>query len=173
MKRYSFKTHLFVVLIVFSFFTLSIIWFFQIIFLNIYYKYFKKNDMNYVSKDVIKYVIDNKNDVNELNRISYKNNVCIEIIDNDNLTYTSVANNNCFLIDSKAINKAKNNFIKSDLNKKTFTSYNYVFNDELLIYGEKVNDKVIFISTPLNIMGSILSIIQKEFIYGTFLQYHY
>lgn len=168
MKRYSFKTHLFVVLIVFSFFTLSIIWFFQIIFLNSYYKYFKKNDMNYVSKDVIKYVIDNKNDVNELNRISYKNNVCIEIIDNDNVTYTSVANNNCFLIDSKAINKAKNNFIKSDLNKTTFTSYNYVFNDELLIYGEKVNDKVIFISTPLNIMGSILSIIQKEFIYGTF-----
>lgn len=167
MKRYSFKTHLFVVLIVFSFFTLSIIWFFQIIFLNSYYKYFKKNDMNYVSKDVIKYVIDNKNDVNELNRISYKNNVCIEIIDNDNVTYTSVANNNCFLIDSKAINKAKNNFIESDLSKTTFTSYNYVFNDELLIYGEKVNDKVIFISTPLNIMGSILSIIQKEFIYGT------
>ena len=170
MKKYSFRTHLFIVLVVFSFFTISIIWFFQIIFLNSYYKYFKKNAMNYVSKDVIRAVSNDKIDVNELNMLSYKNNVCIEIIDNkeEKTTYTSVANNNCFLMDSKVVNKAKNKFIKSELEKITFTSYNYIYNDELLIYGKKLGNRVIFISTPLNIMNSILSVIQKEFIYGTF-----
>ena len=126
--------------------------------------------MNYVSKDVIRAVSNDKIDVNELNMLSYKNNVCIEIIDNkeEKTTYTSVANNNCFLMDSKVVNKAKNKFIKSELEKITFTSYNYIYNDELLIYGKKLGNRVIFISTPLNIMNSILSVIQKEFIYGTF-----
>ena len=33
--------------------------------------------MNYVSKDVIRAVSNDKIDVNELNMLSYKNNVCI------------------------------------------------------------------------------------------------
>ena len=56
--------------------------------------------MNYISKDVIRAVSNDKIDVNELNMLSYKNNVCIEIIDNkeEKTTYTSVANNNCFYV---------------------------------------------------------------------------
>ena len=165
MKKNSFKFYLFLSLIVFSFLILFIFWFFQITFLNGYYKYFKKNDMIVTSKEIIN-SYKNNSDYNSLNMIAYKNNVCIEIIGDNKITYSSGASNSCILLDSKAIKKNKAKFISSDAKTINFTAYNYNYNDELLIYGEKLSDgSIIFISTPLRIMGSILNIIQKEFIY--------
>ena len=165
MKKNSFKFYLFLSLIVFSFLILFIFWFFQITFLNGYYKYFKKNDMIVTSKEVIN-SYKNNSDYNNLNMIAYKNNICIEIIGDNKITYSSGASNSCILLDSKAIKKNKAKFISSDEKTINFTAYNYNYNDELLIYGEKLSDgSIIFISTPLRIMGSILNIIQKEFIY--------
>ena len=165
MKKNSFKFYLFLSLIVFSFLILFIFWFFQITFLNGYYKYFKKNDMIVTSKEVINSYKNNR-DYNSLNMIAYKNNICIEIIGDNEITYSSGASNSCILLDSKAIKKNKAKFISSDEKTINFTAYNYNYNDELLIYGEKLSDgSIIFISTPLRIIGSILNIIQKEFIY--------
>ena len=165
MKKNSFKFYLFLSLIVFSFLILFIFWFFQITFLNGYYKYFKKNDMIVTSKEIIN-SYKNNSDYNSLNMIAYKNNVCIEIIGDNKITYSSGASNSCILLDSKVIKKNKAKFISSDAKTINFTAYNYNYNDELLIYGEKLSDgSIIFISTPLRIMGSILNIIQKEFIY--------
>ena len=115
------------------------------------------NSYNYYSKDY-----------NTLNMLAYKNNICIEILENNNVVYASGANNSCLLIDNKSINTNKNKFIESNKNSVTFTAYNYIYNDEMLIYGEKLRDgSVVFISTPLKIMGSIASVLKKEFIYGT------
>ena len=165
MKKNSFKFYLFLSLIVFSFLILFIFWFFQITFLNGYYKYFKKNDMIATSKEVINSYKSNNN-YNELNMIAYKNNICIEIIEDSGIVYASGASNSCILLDSKGIKKNKAKFISSNEKTISFTAYNYSYNDELLIYGEKLSDgSIIFISTPLRIMGSILNIIQKEFIY--------
>ena len=165
MKKNSFKFYLFISLIVFSFLILFIFWFFQITFLNGYYRYFKKNDMLATSREVINSYMSNNN-YNELNMIAYKNNICIEIIGDNRITYSSGASNSCILLDSKAIKKKKVKFISSKDRSINFTAYNYSYNDELLIYGEKLSDgSIIFISTPLRIMGSILNIIQKEFIY--------
>ena len=165
MKKNSFKFYLFLSLIVFSFLILFIFWFFQITFLNGYYKYFKKNDMIATSREVIN-SYKNNSDYNNLNMIAYKNNICIEIIGDNKITYSSGASNSCILLDSKAIKKNKAKFISSSEKTINFTAYNYSYNDELLIYGEKLSDgSIIFISTPLRIMGSILNIIQKEFIY--------
>ena len=167
MKKNSFKFYLFSALIVFSFLILFIFWFFQLTFLNSYYKYFKKNDMIDISKEVINAYSKNK-DFNTLNMISYKNNICIEIVASDELKYTSGTNNSCVLLDSKGIKKNKTKFINGKDKTVSFTAYNYSYNDELLIYGEKLNDgTVIFISTPLKIMSSILTIIQNEFIYSS------
>lgn len=165
MKKNSFKFYLFLSLIVFSFLILFIFWFFQITFLNGYYKYFKKNDMIATSREVINNYKNNSN-YNSLNMIAYKNNICIEIIEDNGITYSSGASNSCILLDSKAIKKNKAKFISGNEKTISFTAYNYSYNDELLIYGEKLSDgSIIFISTPLRIMGSILNIIQKEFIY--------
>ena len=165
MKKNSFKFYLFSSLIVFSFLILLIFWIFQITFLNGYYKYFKKNDMIVTSKEIIRNYNNNK-DYNEINMIAYKNNICIEILDDSKLLYSSGASNSCILLDSKIIKKNKTKFIESNEKTVNFTAYNYNYNDELLIYGEKLSDgSIIFISTPLKIMGSILVIIQKEFIY--------
>ena len=117
------------------------------------------------SKDIINIYMKNKN-YNELNMLAYKNNICIEILDDEGLKYSSGASNSCILLDSKIIKKNKEKFISGDDRTVNFTAYNYNYNDELLIYWEKLSDgSIIFISTPLKIMGSILVIIQKEFIY--------
>lgn len=142
--------------------------FFQIAFLNSYYKYFKKNDMMNISSEIVRSYNYYYKDYNTLNMLAYKNNICIEILENNNITYASGTNNSCLLIDSKSINNNKNKFIESNKKNVTFTAYNYSYNDEILIYGEKLRDgSVIFISTPLKIMGSITNIIKKEFICGT------
>lgn len=168
MKKNSFKFYLWLILIVFSFLILTIFWFFQLTFLNSYYKYFKKNDMINISREVVNSYNYYSKDYHTLNMLAYKNNICIEILENNNVVYASGANNSCLLIDNKSINTNKNKFIESNKKSVTFTAYNYIYNDEILIYGEKLRDgSVVFISTPLKIMGSISSIIQKEFIYGT------
>ena len=101
--------------------------------------------------------------------LAYKNNICIEILKNNNVLYSSGTNNSCILQDSKTIRKNKNKFINGFEKNITFTAYNYIYNDEIFIYGQKLDDgNVIFIGTPLKIMGSISDVIQKEFIYGTF-----
>ena len=152
MKKNSFKFYLFSSLIVFSFLILLIFWIFQITFLNGYYKYFKKNDMIVTSKEITKNYIKYK-DYNELNMFAYKNNICIEILDNEGLKYSSGASNSCILLDSKIIKKNKTKFINSSAKSISFTSYNYNYNDELLVYGEKLSDgSIIFISTPLKII---------------------
>lgn len=121
-----------------------------------------------ISREVVKSYNSYNKDYNSLNMLAYKNDICIEILENNSVTYASGANNSCLLIDSKSINNNKNKFIESNKKNVTFTAYNYSYNDEILIYGEKLKDgSVIFISTQLKIMGSIANIIQKEFIYGT------
>lgn len=120
-----------------------------------------------VSKEVISNYNKNK-DYIELNKIAYRNNICIEIISSSEIEYASATSNSCILLDSKAIKKSKAKFITGKDKIINFTAYNYSYNDEILVYGEKLNDKtVIFISTPLRIMTSILDIIQKEFIYSS------
>lgn len=155
-------------MVVFSFFILVIFWFFQVTFLNGYYKYFKKNDMINISREIIN-VYNSSDAYDTLNMLAYKNNICIEILKNNNVLYSSGTNNSCILQDSKTIRKNKNKFINGFEKNITFTAYNYIYNDEIFIYGQKLDDgNVIFIGTPLKIMGSISDVIQKEFIYGTF-----
>ncbi len=104
------------------------------------------------SKEVTKNYINNKN-YNELNMLAYKNNICIEILDDEGLKYSSGASNSCILLDSKIIKKNKEKFISGDDRTVNFTAYNYNYNDELLIYGEKLSDgSIIFISTPLTLI---------------------
>lgn len=120
-----------------------------------------------MSREVIRAYTNNQNDYASLNMISYKNNVCIEIINEDNIIYSSSNSNSCMLLDNSLVKKAKKKFVSGNNKTTSFTAYNYRFNDELLVYGEKLNDKtIIFISTPLKIMGSILTVIKNEFIYA-------
>ena len=120
-----------------------------------------------MSREVIRVYKNIKSDYTTLNMISYKNNVCIEILNDDSVIYSSTNSNSCMLLDNNQVKKAKNKFISGKNKSTSFTAYNYRFNEELLIYGEKLEDgTVIFISTPLKIMGSILTVIQKEFIYA-------
>ena len=168
MKKHKFRGYLFFTLIIFSMLILFIFWFLQIIFLNSYYRYFKKGDIEQVSKEIIRTYTKDKNNYNNLSMISYKNNVCIELLENDETFYSTGMNNSCMLLDNSSVKKAKNKFMSSKKSVVTFTAYNYRYNEELLVYGEKLADgNVVFVSTPLKIMGSILTVIQKEFIYAS------
>lgn len=166
MKRNSLNFYLWISLTVFSFCILALFWIFQLTFLNGYYKYFKKNEMENISQEVIKSYIFNNN-YNQLNLLSYKNNICIEIIKYNETIYSSGASNGC-LFHSETLNKSKNKFINSEDKKVNFVVRNLILKDEILVYGQKLGDgNIIFISTSLNLMNSITSVLEKQFIYGT------
>lgn len=168
LKKNSLKFYLWIDLAIFSFLILALFWLFQVIFLNSYYKYFKKKDMNNVAREVVESYRRYNNDYDLFNVLSYKNNVCIEIIKNDSISYTSGASNGCLLHDNKTLKEQEEKFMSSNRKSTTFTVRNLLYNNEVLVYGIKLEDNsYIFISTPLQLMNSISSIIKQELVYGT------
>lgn len=168
LKKNSLKVYLWIDLAVFSLLILALFWLFQVIFLNSYYKYFKKKDMSNVAREVVESYRRHNNDYDLFNILSYKNNVCIEIIKDDSISYTSGTSNGCLLHDNKTLREQEEKFISSNRKSTTFIVRNLIYNNEVLVYGIKLEDNsYIFISTPLQLMSSISSVIKQELIYGT------
>ena len=123
--------------------------------------------MENISREVIDFYTFDSNNYNHLNMLSYKKDICIEIIEDNKIIYSSGAVNGC-LFDSSTFAKSKNKFINSQDNTVTFTVRNINLKNEVLVYGQKLrNGNIIFISTSLNLMTSITNVIEKQFIYGT------
>ncbi len=166
MKRNSLTFYFWLLLTIFSFLIIILFWILEAIFLNNYYKYFIKKDMKRITKEVISSYYNNNN-YNDLNMLAYKNNICIEIVIDNEVIYTSGTNNSCLIINNETLLKNKKKFINSQELSTTFTIRNKMFNNEVLVYGNKLkNGSYIFIHTPLQLMNSIATIIQKQFIYG-------
>ena len=111
LKKNSLKFYLWIDLAIFSFLILALFWLFQVIFLNSYYKYFKKKDMNNVAREVVESYRRYNNDYDLFNVLSYKNNVCIEIIKDDSISYTSGASNGCLLHDNKILKEQEEKLV--------------------------------------------------------------
>ena len=167
MKKNNLRTYLWLYLLVFSILILALLWIFYFTFLNNYYKYEKKDNMNRIAKEAVS-IYYNTLDYERLNLLSFQNNVCIEIITTDNVIYTSGASNGCFVTSNSLFIRNRDKFINSSKKQVTFTFRSLNLNEELLVYGEKLQGKnYIFISTPLRINSGVSSIILRQFISGT------
>lgn len=151
-------------LILFSVAILVVMWFFQIIFLRVYYEKYQLKSLRHVEKllNRQKYTLD------EIERIAYDNDICIEYFYDDRYYLFNGLNNDCLLnTKSEGIKNIIINFIDSDKSREVIKLNNPNNDSKSIMYNIKVNDGYLFLNTSLEDVDSITSILRNKLIYVT------
>lgn len=165
MKQSSLKSKIWIYFSIFSVIILACLWFFQIAFLDTYYEYQKKFQLNRIASKVEKaYSGDNFEDV--LDEIAYKNDVCIEITaSNGDDYFTGMTSKGCFINSNF---NYKRDFINSGDKTKKYELVNGKFNNKTLIYSIKLdNNLYAFINVSLEPVSNTTKILANQFIFVT------
>lgn len=145
-------------LVLFSLVILIIIWFLQVFSLRKYYEMsVKSNIYNVASKVKENY---NSNDYQDyLNKLSFKNNMCIQIYDGMTSVYSSIS---CYR-ESMKITKEKRDFILNNLDEVDYELRDERVNSNYLMYGFKLeNSKFAFIQVRLEPVDSTVEILKNQ-----------
>ncbi len=167
----SIKTKIWKYFIFFSLFILIFLWTFQIVLLPSYYESSKTKELETVINSISKayHREENQNNfLNELSTISYQSGVCIILSDTvSNIDYkTDSFNKSC--LQGNILNKYKNSFIESGLQKDKLITINPMFENKTLIHSLKLdNDTYVFASSSLVPIDSTVSILREQFIIVT------
>ena len=159
-------------LTIFSVSILSILWFFQVIFLNAYYTWVKINDISSIASKVKEgYQSNNYEELMDI--LAYNQDVCIDIVRSDNEEYySSGLNRKC--ISTVEAKNLYNKYVKEFMNNHMITgSYKITdnrFENKVLVTGIKLEDNYYaFISTTLEPLTSTTKILISQLIYVTIL----
>lgn len=165
MKRNSLKTKIWLYLSVFSLVILAGIWFLQILSLDIYYEWNKKSEIKGIANKVLN-AYNNGNYGDVLDSLAFKEDICIEITENNNISYsTDSISRGCLINNSKEINNYKLKFMLSGDSSITYRVINPKFENKTLIYGLKIDEGIYaFISTSLEPIGSTVSALKRQLI---------
>ena len=160
MMKNKLSTKIFIYLAIFSLFILIFLFFFQVIFINTFYEWTKTRTIKNLANDIL--ITENETSLyDKLNRISYEENVCIELTNNNGDNLYSTYTNNCNLR-SKTI---KRNFINSNKKTKTYNLINNFTKEKSIMAATKLsNNLYIFISTSLIPLDSTINIIEQQLI---------
>ena len=156
----SLATKIFKYLAIFSLFILVFLFFFQVIFIDTFYEWTKTRTIKNLSKDIL--VTERDTSLyDKLDRVSYKENVCIELTNSNGDNLYSTYSSNCNLR-SKAI---KRNFINSNKKTKTYNLVNNFTRAKSIMNATRLsNNLYIFISTSLIPLDSTINIIEQQLI---------
>ena len=160
MMKNKLATKIFMYLAIFSLFILIFLFFFQVIFIDTFYEWTKTRTIKNLSKDIL---ITEKDTslYDKLDRVSYKENVCIELTNSNGDNLYSSYGNNCRLR-SKTIKKK---FILSNKETKTYNLVNNFTKEKSIMSATKLsNNLYIFISTSLIPLDSTINIIEQQLI---------
>ena len=154
------STKIFKYLAIFSLFILIFLFFFQVIFINTFYEWTKTKTIKNLSKDIL--VTENDTSLyDKLDRVSYEENVCIELSNSNGDNLYSSSGNNCRLR-SKMI---KRKFILSNKMTNTYNLVNNFTKEKSIMTATKIsNNLYIFISTSLIPLDSTINIIEQQLI---------
>ena len=160
MIKNKLSTKIFMYLAIFSLFILVFLFFFQVIFIDTFYEWTKTRTIKNLSKDIL--VTERDTSLyDKLDRVSYKENVCIELTNSNGENLYSSNGNNCRLR-SKTI---KRNFINSNKESKTYNLVNNFTREKSIMSATKLsNNLYIFISTSLIPLDSTINIIEQQLI---------
>ena len=160
MMKNSLATKIFKYLAIFSLFILIFLFFFQVIFINTFYEWTKTRTIKNLAQDIL--VTENDTSLYEkLDRVSYSENVCIELTNSNGDNLYSTYSSNCNLR-SKAI---KRNFINSNKKTKTYNLVNNFTREKSIMNATRLsNNLYIFISTSLIPLDSTINIIEQQLI---------
>lgn len=169
LKRNSLKVKVWFYLIIFSVTILAFLWVFQILFLNTYYEWVKTKDMSHVADKILA----SKGSVNYedlFDSIAYDKGVCVEIIQNGLLVYSSNNFNRGCLYETgpNPSISYKWEFINSGLTKKSYIAINPRFSNKTLIYGVRFDNNTYgFINASLEPLDATIMILKNQLIYVT------
>lgn len=161
----SLKNNIWVYLIIFTLIILLFLWFFQIIFINSFYEYNKTKQIKNVASS-IKENYENIS-INKLDNLSYEQDVCIEVVKNNNTLYSSNMFNSGCLSNS---DQYKKEFSNSNSEYKTYKIVNPRFDNKILIYATKIDDNItLFIHASLEPLDTTVVILSKQLIIVSFI----
>ena len=151
--------HIWFYLIVFTLSIILFLWFFQVVFINNYYEYSKTNQIKNVTDEILQ---NYDNDVEYLNKLSYEENICIEVVKNRITIYSS---NDSIRGCISSSGKYKNDFYENDLEEQTYKLINPLLNTKSLIYAKKYNEDItIFVNASLEPLDNTISILSNQLI---------
>ena len=168
LKTRSLRANLLIYFLVFSAIILSFLYFFQIIFFNTYYKINRTNILEQTVSQIEKsYNKKNREDI--LNTLSIDNEVCIQIIDDDNLVYYSDYYRHCAGKDDAGLKEIKEEFMKSKNKYLKLEFINNAYNNKSLVYGKQIQKNTyLFANASLQPMDKSISLLKSQFIYVAF-----
>ena len=162
-KTNSLKINIWLFLIGFSIFILCFLWFFQIVFLDSYYKSYKTSELDKAATELREA---NHLSSNYIENIAKKRDICIEIY-GDDIYVSTVSNKGCMEFGNKNF-KVKKDFISSGLLEQHYNLINEEFKNETLIYALKLDkDMYAFINASLEPLDSTITILSNQFVITT------
>ena len=160
----SLKKHIWLYLIIFTLLIVLFLWLFQVIFID---KYYELSKTDQIKKTTLKIIKNYDEDVTYLDKISFENNVCIEIVKDSITIYSSNESNRGCLISNY---KYKNDFYDSNVLEKTYKLINPLSDAKTLIYARKYNEDItIFVNASLEPLDDSVSILSNQLIIVTFI----
>ena len=164
MKKSSLKNKVWFYLLIFAIVIICGIWFLQILSLDIYYEISKKSEIKDIASTVSKTYTTGEY-AEKLNKLSFEKDVCIEITENNNISYSTDSVSRGCLINSREINNYKLQFMLSGEKSITYRVIHPNFKNKTLIYGFQIEEGTYaFISTSLEPIGSTVSVLKKQLI---------
>ena len=164
-KKNNIQTQTLKTLIVFSIIILLIMWGSQIIFLTLFYERYQINNLEKVMKELQ----GNTYTSEELETLTYKNNICMEYIYNNDVYLFNSLDNNCILNNKNiGIKKIINNFINSSKTKEIIKLNDPTNKTRRILYNIKTeNNEYIILNTALEDVNSTTSVLRSQLIYIT------
>lgn len=165
LKTRSLRLNFLIYFLLFSIIILIFLYFFQILFLN---SYFKMNQANNLDKTLstIKKEFKKKDSALDLETLSENNEVCISVIANDEVIYYTKYSKRCLDSNKKQIASIGESFINSGKNSLKVELSDKYNDRKLLLYGKKLNDVTyVMASTPITPMDSSITLLKSQFIY--------
>ena len=146
-------------LVVFSIIILAVLWFLQVVSLDKYYELSVKRDISKVV-DEIRENYDSDKYQEYFNRLSFENNMCIEIYDGLTTSYSSIS---CYKEAAK-LTIEKRDVILSNTTEKGFELIdNRIDNNKILMYGIKLEENLFaFVQVRLAPVDSTVSILKEQ-----------
>jgi len=153
-------------LIVFSLSILILLWLFQVIFLNGYYKWYKTKELINTAQNITE-TYNEENYEAMLDDISHRDSACIELIKNNKLVYVSNTFNKGCMANAKE-DLYKKDFIESDNTSARYTLKNPRFNNETLVLAFKLDNTThLFVSASLEPIDATVTILRSQLFYIT------
>ena len=165
MKSNSLTIEIWKYFLIFSVTILGFLWIFQVLFLNQYYRHAKTLDIKEVA-NLISKNYNNSELESIINKAAYDNEVCVEVTDSSfkTLYSSTLYGKGCFTGKNVSANY-KYDFIRSNLNKKTYELINPTFKNDILVYAIKLkNDNYAFVNTSLDPIDGAVSIIREQLV---------